>query len=378
MACLNTRCRSLAKSRNRRVLMLGPVPPPTGGMASVVVNLRNSELSRRCGLTVMNNAKTTREGRALLVGIGAQIRLLGRLVGQILRGKGQIVHVHTCSGFPFWRDCLHAATARLLGARVVLHVHGGRFENFAAGLGRIARGAMRLAFEHVSAVIVLSEDWLCRLKAYAPRANWWVVPNGVLLPAKTAAVENRKPVFLFLGDLGEGKGVRDLVKAASIALRRGFDGRVDLAGRETQPGEKESLERLIAEAGCESVVRLVGVLSGEPKAQALLSSACLVLPSYAEGLPMAILEAMGCGLPIISTKVGAIPEVIREGVEGLLVEPGDVEGLADRMVRVSQDTRLRRRMGKAARLRVRQHYSLQVMVERIMEVYRDVLQGAAT
>ncbi len=369
--------------RNRRcivckpkVVMVGPVPPPMGGMGSVVVNLRDSELSRRCGLTVMNNAKTTREGRPLFVGIGAQIRLLRRLVGHILRGRGQIVHVHTCSGFIFWRDCLHAAAARLLGSRVVLHVHGGSVEDFAAGQGRIARGAMRLAFERVSAVIVLSRDWVSRLGPYGPCANWRAVPNGVPVPVKTAAVESRKPVFLFLGDLGEGKGVRDLVKAASVALRRGFGGRVDLAGRETQAGEKESLERLIAEVGCESVVRLVGVLSGKPKAQALLSSACLVLPSYAEGLPMAILEAMACGLPIIGTKVGAIPEVIREGVEGLLVEPGDVEGLADRMVRVSQDMRLRRRMGKAARLRVRQHYSLQVMVKRIMEVYRDVLDEA--
>lgn len=371
-------CGNATSHAKPRVVMLGPVPPPAGGMASVVVNLRDSELSHRCGLTVMNNAKTTREGRALVVGIGAQIRLLGRLVGQILRGRGEIVHVHTCSGFPFWRDCLHAAAARLLGGLAILHVHGARFDDFAGGLGRMARGAMRFAFEHVSAVIVLSEDWLSRLKPYAPRANWRVVPNGVPVPAETAAVESRKPVFLFLGDLGERKGTRDLVKGASIALRRGFDGRVDLAGRETEPGEKDALERLVAEAGCESRVRLVGVLSGEPKAQALLSSACLVLPSYAEGLPMAILEAMACGLPIISTKVGAIPEVIREGVEGFLVEPGDVEGLADCMVRVSRDARLRKRMGEAARLRLREHYSLQVMVERIMEVYRDVLQGAAT
>jgi len=354
--------------------MLGPVPPPTGGMASVVVNLCDSGLSRRCGLTVINNAKTTREGRPLLVGIGVQIRLLGRLVGRILRGRGQIVHVHTCSGFTFWRDCLHAAAARLLGAHVVLHVHGGRFEDFAAGLGRIARGAMRLAFEHVSAVIVLSEDWLCRLGPYAPRANWRVVPNGVPVPAKTAAVEIAKPVFLFLGDLGEGKGVRDLVKAASIALRRGFDGRVDLAGREIELGQKDALEEYIRELGCETKVRLVGVLSGEPKAQALLSSACLVLPSYAEGLPMAILEAMACGLPIISTNVGAIPEVIREGVEGFLVDPGDVEGLADRMIRLGRDSQLRKRMGRAARKRAEQSYGLETMFERIMEVYHDVLR----
>ena len=114
------------------------------------------------------------------------------------------------------------------------------------------------------------------------------------------------------------------------------------------------------------------MVSGEAKDKALESADCMVLPSYAERLPMAILEAMACGLPIISTNVGTIPEVITDGIEGFLIEPGDIEALADRLVRLDRDKPLRRQMGLAGRELVRQQYSLDIMIKRLMDIYHDV------
>jgi len=356
-----------------RVLMVGPTPPLTGGMAAVIGNLCNSDLVRRCRVTVLNNGKTTEQGRPLFAGIASQVALLFRLIGSTVGGRAQIVHIHTCSGFTFWRDCFHGAVAGLLGSHVIWHVHGAKFDDFLAQRNRIGRRLVRLAFERASAVIVLSGDWVCRLCRFVPRAKWRVVENGVSVPGQAPFRKSRQPVFLFLGDLGERKGVRDLVRAVSVASYGGFDCRIDVAGNETEPGERAAIEKLIAELGCESRVRLVGVLSGEAKEQALSSAACLVLPSYAEGLPMAVLEAMAYGMPVIATRVGAIPEVVTDGHEGFLIEPGDVEALADRMLKLSNDPELRKRMGQAARRRVEAKYSLDVMVERIMDVYREVL-----
>ncbi len=366
------------KTDKPRVVMLGPLPPLTGGMATVVNNLRAGALASRCRLTVLNNGKTTHEGRSVLVGIASQIRLFRQLTVAILRQRAQIVHIHTCSGFAFWRDCMHAMIARLLGSRIVWHVHGGGFDVFAAQQARIGKAIMRFALTHASVVIALSEDWVGRLRPFAPRAKWRVVPNGV--PITTGKVENRgrKPIFLFLGNLSERKGIHDLVRATVIASRKGFEGQIHLAGKETEPGQRETLEKIIAETDCQSQVRLIGVVSGEAKDEALESADCMVLPSYTEGLPMAILEAMACRLPIISTKVGAIPEVITDGVEGFLIEPGNIEALADCIVRLGKDSQLRQRMGDAARVRVQQRYSLRAMVERILEVYRGVLQKTLT
>ena len=119
---------------------------------------------------------------------------------------------------------------------------------------------------------------------------------------------------------------------------------------------------------------LLGLVRGREKDEALASADCLVLPSYAEGLPMAILEGMSYGIPVIATRIGAIPEVVTDGQEGFLIEPGDVPSLADRMLRISSDPEMRERIGQAARRRIEVHYSLDVMVDRIMNVYADVLE----
>lgn len=179
--------------------------------------------------------------------------------------------------------------------------------------------------------------------------------------------------FLFLGDLRKAKGVLDLVRAAGEARRQGSAGQVLLAGRETEQGIGPALRSLIVAEGLEGTVRLAGFLTGAAKEQALADADCLVLPSYSEALPMAILEAMACGLPVIAASVGSIPSVIEDGVEGFLIPPGDADALARRMLQLSADAELCRRLGAAARLRVERQFSLDAMAGKILDVYRDIL-----
>jgi glycosyltransferase involved in cell wall biosynthesis len=325
-------------------------------------------------VAVLNNGKTTPEGRSLFEGAWAQLTLLKQVASGVLRHRAQIVHIHSSQFFGFWRDCVHLLLARMLGCRTVFHNHGASFDAWAAGMGPLRLGLLRWAFETASFVVVLSPEWHRKLRRYAPRANWRVIPNGLPMPARvndvTAAAE---PAFLFLGDWTPRKGVRDLVAATETATKQGFRGSVRLAGFEKASGQLAALREHIHEAGCEAIIQVLGTLSIVEKDQALASADCLVLPSYAEGLPMAILEAMSYGIPVIATRVGAIPEVITDGREGFLIEPGDVSALADRMLKISGDPELRRQMGQAARRRVEAEYSLDAMVDRIMNVYAEVL-----
>jgi len=356
-----------------RVLMLGPLPPLTGGMATVTANLSASALARTCRLTVINNGKTTLEDRSFLTGAAAQARLLGQVLTIICRENVQIVHIHTIQFFGFWRDCVHLLAARLLGCRVFLHNHGASFDQWAAQMGALARGVLRWSFECAAGVIVLTGGWLEKLKPYAPRARWFAVPNGVPLPDRVNDVTTAPPLFLFLGDWTARKGVHDLVTATQLASERGFAGVVHLAGFEKEPGQLDALRRRIDEGPCASRFCILGTLSGPAKNEALASAHCLVLPSYAEGLPVAILEAMAHGLPIIATQVGAIGEAVSDGQEGFLIDPGDVAALADRMCRLGGDPVLRQRMGAAARRRADAEFSLDAMVDRIVALYDEVL-----
>jgi glycosyltransferase involved in cell wall biosynthesis len=268
------------------------------------------------------------------------------------------------------------ALARRYGWQVIWHIHGGAFDQFAASLGPVRKGVLGRALASAFACIVLSPQWLRKLRPYSPNAKWWVIPNGVRIPPRANRLRRKACRFLYLGDFRERKGVLDLVAATELAFQRGFQGTVRIAGGEREPGEKENLLRRISASSSRSQIHMLGTLSKERTEDALASTDCLVLPSYAEGLPMALLEAMAHGVPVIATPVGGVPALVTDGKEGLLVEPGNIEDLADRMVQICNDLALRRRMGRAARHRVRSEYSLNAMVERILELYRGATAGA--
>jgi glycosyltransferase involved in cell wall biosynthesis len=355
-----------------RVLMLGPVPPPMGGMATVLNDLGESALAQRCKLVVFNNGKTTHKDRPTIKGIFAQLKLAGRLAKTIRSEQIQIVHIHTCSGFTFWRDALHILIARILGCQAVCHIHGGRFDEFIQTMDSLKKAFFRSTIKVTSVVIVLSQKWHKKLRPSAPTARWRVVPNGVRIHQVRDYSQKRTTSFLFLGNLDKQKGIHDLVKAIRRAVKKGFHGIVSVAGGETENGQSDKLKRHIIESGCMSRIHLIGIVSGQDKEDALSSADCLVLPSYAEGLPMAILEAMAHGLPVIATRVGAIPEVITDNHEGFLIEPGDIKGLSDRMMLLADDENLRRRMGRAAHKRVKEEYSLDAMVDLLMNIYFEL------
>jgi glycosyltransferase involved in cell wall biosynthesis len=358
------------------VIMLGRMSPATGGMATVMANLGASRIGERYRLLMINNGKTTPEGRPLLAGIIAQASLLVRLVRAIHRSRARLVHIHTCSGLAFWRDVVHLLIARLFQCRVVWHIHGGWFDRFVEQLGPVRRHVLGTALRMGSSVLVLSPDWLSRLEPCSPRARWEVLPNGVPLPHVWRRTESNGIVrFLFLGNLGTEKGVHDLIDATEMARRAGFSGLLLVAGGETAKGQRKELQERLRGMACGAQVRLLGIISGDDKEQALRAADCLVLPSHNEGLPMAVLEGMAYGLPVIATQVGAIPELITEGVEGFLVKPRDVQALADHMLRVERNPELRNRMGQAARRRVEEHYTVEAMANRLMGVYESALRA---
>ena len=123
------------------------------------------------------------------------------------------------------------------------------------------------------------------------------------------------------------------------------------------------------ELGIADHVELLGWVRGEDKERLLATAVLYVLPSYNEGLPVSVLEAMAAGLPILTTPVGGIPEAVTDGVEGFLVEPGDVRTLADRLERLLADADLARRMGVAARHKVEAAFSANAVVPQLEAMY---------
>jgi glycosyltransferase involved in cell wall biosynthesis len=349
--------------------MLGPLPPPVGGMATVVQNLVQA-LSDQVELRVIDNVKTTTADRRLWQGIAAQLRLLWRLAWQCLAWRPAVVHIHTCSWFTFWRNGVDVLLARLLGRRVVLHIHGGQFHHFLGSLSGAQAWLVRRLLRSAQRVVVLGTGWRELLSAWADPARIAVVPNGVPLGEQVTPAADGPFRILCLASYQAPKGQEDLLRAVA-ALDVARPVRVELLGPEGEPGRQRRLLDLAAELGLADV-DVPGPVTGAAKTERLAAAHCFCLPSYDEGLPMSMLEAMAVGLPVVVTRVGAIPEAIDDGHEGLLFEPGDVAALSRLLARLVTEPEAAAALGAAGRARLARDFSLDHSAQLLLGVYRSL------
>lgn len=367
------------------VLVIGPYQS-VGGMASVMRNMLTSSLAGRYELIPLDCGKRTPPDRSVFQGLRAQAALDREMRLLLRRHRPAIAHIHTCSGLSFYRSVLHLVRARAAGCAVVLHIHGGRFGEFLAA-ARCGRCVVRRALRSAERVAVLSPSWAAVLREFEPGARVCVIPNGIPVPQQPepehdgALIHYESPhqasansmTILFAGDLRAAKGVDDLLEAAA-RLPREIRERAALRFAGPDPhGRLAELRLRGAGLGLGGGVEFLGVLSPAELTAQMEAAAVLALPSHAEGLPLVVLEAMACALPVVATRVGALPEVITHGRDGLLIEPGDPSALTAHLSQLLSEADLRRRLGNAARQRVIAAFSQEHMAGVTAALYGELL-----
>lgn len=351
--------------------MSGPLPPAIGGMASVLGALSESSLATETDLTLFDTGKKTRANRSMLEGIHARLALMKNWRKVLQQNPDTIAHIHTCSGFTFFLDGALLLLAKWQGCRVVMHVHGARFDAFLDELNPVMLAIARFLAKRADVVIALSDDWKLRLHQRLPGSRIAVLPNGVPEPATPAAKSiHRIPTFVFLGNLGKRKGVPVLLDAMELAMVPWL---LQLAGGDEDPGFTEWTRNEINRRQLSHRASLMGPMVGKHKEELLAQADAFVLPSLAEGLPMALLEAMAARLPVVVSTVGAMPEVIKEGMEGYLVPPNDARLLGAALDRMALAGEQRNTMGLAGYGKYRALYSVDAMAGTLMNIYeRDL------
>ena len=368
--------RRTAGGSRRVVVLSGPLPPRIGGMASVLSALGASSLAERFDLRFFDTGKTTPPGRPLWLGVVTRLRLMAAWWRVFGAAPVPIAHIHTCGGLSFFLDGLLLLLSRARGAPTLLHVHGAGFDAY---LDRLPMPAGLLAAwlaRRATRVIVLSPGWRRSLEMRWPGARFAVVGNGVAPPPcpavstdvqpTSAATPDAVPRFLFLGNFGRRKGVPVLLEAARLARDPWV---VALAGGDEEPGYGAWLSEEIVRRGCTARLRVLGPLVGAEKAAALGAAQGFVLPSLAEGLPMAMLEAMAAGLPVAVSAVGAVPEVVRPEIDGLVLPPGDPAALAAALDRLAREPDLRSRLGVSGAVRCRALFGIERMADALAGIY---------
>ncbi|WP_169805865.1 glycosyltransferase family 4 protein [Azohydromonas lata] len=354
-----------------RIVMTGPLPPAVGGMTSVIMALKASSLSQHADIELFETGKVTPEGRPLWLGIKTRLHLMVRWWNKFEGPHKPVAHIHTCDGLSYFLDGGLIVLSRLRGVPVVLHVHGARFDVFLRSLSRVLAWIAYWLARRCAMVIALSPGWQKELFLHWPAADIRVVSNGVYAERTAYAVSAPAgvPKFVFIGHLCQRKGVYVLLEAAALARE---DWTVELLGGEYEPGAKARAEHDIQRLNLKSRCYLRGIVVGEEKINLLAGAQGFVLPSFHEGLPMALLETMAMGLPSVVTSAGAMAEAVRDGVDGLVVPPGDAQALADALDTLARDTALRGRMGAAAAKRWQSLYGVENMVDKLMVLYAEL------
>lgn len=350
------------------VLMLGTSFETMGGVAAVTLLLSESRLFADNGVVYI---ATHRDG-SRMVKLRTALSAWTRCVRLVFGGRVRLLHIHLSSYASFWRKSCFIVPALTTGTPVVIHMHGADFVEFNRGLPALAQRFVRWIFVRSTLLVALSDEWKHRLQTLSGHDRIVVIPNPVVVPPERNAAFRKRGTLLFLGSIGQRKGCYVLLDALATIKSKHPDVRLLCGG----DGDHESFLREASKRGLDQNVQLLGWVVGAAKRRLLARSTIFVLPSYSEGLPMALLEAMAAGMPVVSTPVGGIPDAIRDGIDGLLVPPGDATQLAQAIDRFLSDAELRNKLGASARARAIEHYGLDQVVDRIEVMYGDVARGA--
>ncbi|MEW6370580.1 MAG: glycosyltransferase family 4 protein [Pseudomonadota bacterium] len=351
------------KARAPRILMVGTALDGRGGVAAVVSVLRASGLFER---EAVHYVSTHRDGGPLAK-LGHAGAGLFATLRACLRHRPAIVHAHASTGASFVRKSLVLLVARASGCKTIVHLHGGTFRHYALERsGAPMRRWIRHTLERSSLVIALTDSWAAFVRGFAPQARVAVVPNAVPLPALPDDAQPGR--VLFLGRIEAAKGTGELLDALAMLAPRFPQLRLVLGGS----GDLDGFRQAAAARGVSDRIELPGWLDTAARDAELARAAVFCLPSHAEGLPMALLEAMAAGKAVVASAVGGIPELVRDGDNGLLVPPRDGAALAAALARLLGDAPLCRQLGACARVTVETQYSTQAVCGRLAAIYNDL------
>jgi len=300
------------------------------------------------------------------------LRSLKKIIAFLLKNREiKIVHIHGAArGSLIRKIIIFTIIKAIFKKKVIFHSHGGALADFYSRSPVYLKFIFRFFFNNVDKIICLSPQWLDFFKTKFSPKSVCVLENMVLenkMPASDK--HNPKLTLLFLGIVCDAKGIFDLIDVI-IDNKEEFKGRLSL--RIGGKGEIDRLNKLIEYNELSDIISFEGWVSGDVKARLLNESDIYILPSHFEALPLSILEAMTYALPIIATNVGGVPEIVKNNINGFLIQPGDKNQLAISIRKFLSDKSLAPFLGKSSASLVEQYYPRNV-IPKLVNIYEELI-----
>jgi glycosyltransferase involved in cell wall biosynthesis len=352
-----------------RVLMLtgGGISNRSGGIGTMMAALQAA-----WGASVSTVVIDTRGPGGVLSGACWFLMALARFLAA---RRVDVVHLHMSTRGSVVRKCLLTWVAVALRRPVIVHMHGADFFPFFESLAPFWQHRVGMALRQARYVVVLGEVWRRFLveRAGLPVSRVSVIRNGVPVPSLRVTRHDGTVHILFLGRLGARKGVPELLAALGSRPMETLPWRATLAG----DGEVQHFAAMAARAGLRERIAFPGWVDSAQAARLMASADVLVLPSHHEALPMAVVEALAAGVPVLTTPVGVIGELLTDGQTALLVPPGDVPALTAALLRLVSDPALRTRIGEAGHAVFRAELDVAVTARQMLALYADAAGAGA-
>jgi glycosyltransferase involved in cell wall biosynthesis len=283
-----------------------------------------------------------------------------------------ILHVLSGAGYSFFRNALHIKIARRYGVKTVFHLLGQIDDMYRDALEptkRFISFCLDLADVHLVQSPLLAE-YVRKITKRPVYSIFNGVETASLHPVDGYAHSNGRVIkVITLGYLGYQKGTYDIINAAERLKNKCPEIEFILVGG----GEIEKFEKLVASKNLLNRISFMGIIPDNQRTRMLQNSDLFLLPSHAEGQPIALLEAMAAGLPIISSTVGSVPEVVKEGVNGFLFQPGDIDRIATYVEFLADNKALREKMGRFNAQEAKEKYQIERVMWEIQNVYEKLV-----
>lgn len=347
----------------KRVLMVGVGPNRVGGMWAVAEEyIKSPQYNKSVDLVYVatsTNGNLVKRSLYMLLGY---LKIIWTLNTKPI----DIVHIHMAEKGSTFRKGLVAKWAKGKNKKVIIHLHAGPFMAWYKSVSKKTQDKIKKILHYSDSLLVLGSYWLNELSEIVPIDKMTVLYNGVPCPDSNP-YSNEARNIVFFGVMRKEKGIYDLINAVKcINNELPSDIKVVLCGNDLEGNIAETIEN----AGLSPRFDLVGWVTGNKKELIYQNAMMDILPSYFEGLSMTVLEAMARGIPVITTNISTMPELI--GKNGILIEPGDVKNLAKAILLLSSDREKRHQMSQEEYERIKCSFSDSVFIEKTLNIYKQL------
>lgn len=352
----------------KRICVLGTDPDARGGIATVIKAFYNDIHYSDYQFKYIISHKDVNPIYKLLIGLKAAIQLFFECRAHEI----DLIHMHAADGASFTRARLYIFIASIFQVPIICHIHTASWEDFYSKSSLHRKKIIKKTYLKCAALIALSEEWKNNLSQVVPENKIYILENFIPIIRQHYIPNLNNKRVLFMSRFEPVKGTDDLPFIIQHTLRVIPDAIFEICG------DGSSLTKF--QKACNALrinhknIAIRGWIDSQERNKLLSESSIFLLPTYAEGMPMSILEAIGFHLPIVTSPVGGIPQIVQSGKNGILCEPGNIQEFSNAIIRILSDSTLFDKMVNENKFFCKTH-SLDMYAKKLHTVYHNILES---